>query len=230
MARRNLKGGALTAPLPPALVSVGTSERSNLITIGWTGILATAPPSTYISVRPERYSHKLLDENGEFVIHLASEDLAPAVDYCGIYTGEKVDKFEKCNLTKIPSQHVTPPTVAECPVAIECRVREVVNMGSHDVYIADILGVSVDEELFDEAGKMHLEWANLLAYMHGEYFTLGSRIGKFGYSATPTQKGGVKGKMSSRKKTTQKKKGAPAAPKAKTKKPPKKTNKGRAKQ
>jgi flavin reductase (DIM6/NTAB) family NADH-FMN oxidoreductase RutF len=199
MARRTLKGGAMLAPLPPALVSVGTEECPNLITIGWTGITATIPPSTYISVRPERFSHHLLMENGEFVIHLASEDLAPAVDFCGMYTGEKVDKFEKCALTKVKSTYVSCPTVEECPVAIECRVREVKNMGSHDVFFADILGVTVDEKLFDENGKIHLEWAHLIAYMHGEYFALGKKIGKFGYSATKGEKGGVKGKVASHK-------------------------------
>ncbi len=223
MARRILKGGAMLAPLPPALVSVGTEENANLITIGWTGITATIPPSTYISVRSERFSHHLLMENGEFVIHLASEDLAPAVDYCGMYTGEKVDKFEKCNLTKIPSTYVKCPTVQECPVAIECRVREIQNMGSHDVFFADILGVSVDESLFDENGKIHLEWAKLIAYMHGEYFALGKKIGKFGYSATKQEKGGVKGKVASHKKPTPKKK--PAKVSAKTKKPHRKGDK-----
>ena len=203
MARRTLKGGALLAPLPPALVSVGTEERSNLITIGWTGITSTVPPTTYISVRPERYSHKLLMENGEFVIHLASEELAPIVDFCGMYTGEKVDKFEKCNLTKVESTYVSCPTVKECPLAIECRVREVKSLGSHDVFFADILGVSVDESLFDDTGKIHLEWAHLIAYMHGEYFALGKKIGKFGYSATKKEKGGVKGDILPKKKKSE---------------------------
>ena len=222
MARRTLKGGALLAPLPPALVSVGTEERSNLITIGWTGITSTVPPTTYISVRPERYSHKLLMENGEFVIHLASEELAPIVDFCGMYTGEKVDKFEKCNLTKVESTYVKCPTVKECPLAIECRVRSVEHMGSHDVFFADILGVSVDDSLFDDGGKIHLEWAHLIAYMHGEYFALGKKIGKFGYSATKKEKGGVKGdilppKKKSETKPTPKK---PTQAPMKKKKPP----------
>ena len=227
MARRYLKGGALTAPLPPALVSVGDGEEANLITIGWTGILATVPPTTYISVRPERYSHKLLEKNGEFVIHLASEELAPAVDYCGIYTGAKVDKFKECALSPIPSEHVKCPTVAECPVAIECRVREVVPMGSHDVFVADIVGASVDEKYFDEAGKIHLEWAHLLAYMHGEYFTIGRRVGKFGYAATSSEKGGVKGQVKARttaapKKTPPKKKAPPKGGASKPSQKPKK--------
>lgn len=233
MARRTLKGGALLAPLPPALVSVGTEEHANLITIGWTGITSTIPATTYISVRPERYSHKLLMENGEFVIHLASEELAPMVDYCGMYTGEKVDKFEKCNLTKVESTYVKCPTVKECPLAIECRVREVQHLGSHDVFFADILGVSVDESLFDDMGKIHLEWAHLIAYMHGEYFAIGKKIGKFGYSATKKEKGGVKGVVTSPKKKSeptkapQKQKSAPAKkknsfPKGKKKKGDKK--------
>lgn len=203
MARRTLKGGALLAPLPPALVSVGNKEQANLITIGWTGITSTVPPTTYISVRPERYSHKLLMENGEFVIHLTSEELAPIVDYCGMYTGEKVDKFEKCNLTKVDSTYVKCPTVKECPLAIECRVREVKSLGSHDVFFADILGVSVDDSLFDDTGKIHLEWAHLIAYMHGEYFALGKKIGKFGYSATKKEKGGVKGDILPKKKKSE---------------------------
>lgn len=225
MARRYLKGGALTAPLPPALVSVGDGEEANLITIGWTGILATVPPTTYISVRPQRYSHKLLEKNGEFVIHLASEELAPAVDYCGIYTGEKVDKFKNCALTPIPSEHVKCPTVAECPVAIECRVTKVVPMGSHDVFVADIVGASVDEKYFDEAGKIHLEWANLLAYMHGEYFTVGRRIGKFGYSATKAEKGGVKGKVTSHKSQKLEQKAPKKKSASKKKAPPTKNTK-----
>lgn len=226
MARRYLKGGALTAPLPPALVSVGDGEQANLITIGWTGILSTTPPTTYISVRPERYSYKLLGKNGEFVIHLASEELAPAVDYCGIYTGEKVDKFKNCGLTPIPSANVKCPTVAECPVAIECRVTRVVPMGSHDVFVAEIVGASVDEKIFDEAGKIHLEWAHLLAYMHGEYFTLGRRVGKFGYSATKSEKGGIKGKVAVREKSPAEQKKPPKRDGSPKKKRPSKKGKG----
>ena len=218
MARQHLKGGALTAPFPPALVSVGDGEEANLITIGWTGILATIPPTTYISVRPERYSYRLLKKNGEFVIHLAGEALAPAVDYCGIYTGEKVDKFKNCGLTPIPSKHVKCPTVAECPVAIECRVKQIIPMGSHDVFVADIVGVSVDDALFDETGKIHLEWAHLLAYMHGEYFTVGRRVGKFGYSATKSEKGGVKGAVKARSSENKPKRHTGEKEKAPTKK------------
>lgn len=195
MGREYLKAGTLLAPLPPALVSVGIGERANLITIGWTGILATTPTTTYVSVRESRHSYKILKEHGEFVIHLCSADMAPAVDYAGIYTGAKVDKWRELGLTKEESRHVSVPTVAEAPIAIECRVREVLPMGSHDVFVADVLGVSVKAELLDREGKLHMERAGLLAYMHGEYYTLGERVGRFGYSATPAARGGVKGKV-----------------------------------
>lgn len=192
MARVSLGAGTLTAPLPPALVSVGVGEEANLITIGWTGILASTPPSTYVSIRKCRHSHGLLSRHGEFVIHLCASDMAAEVDYCGIYTGAKVNKWDKLGLHKVESKNVAVPTVEEAPVAIECRVREVVEMGSHDVFVADILSVSVKDELLDEKGKLHLEWADLLAYMHGEYFTIGERVGRFGFSATKEKRGGVK--------------------------------------
>ena len=195
MSRVTLGAGTLTAPLPPALVSVGVGDEANLITIGWTGILASTPPSTYVSIRKCRHSHGLLARHGEFVIHLCSADMAAEVDYCGIYTGAKVDKWKKLGLTKADSCHVAVPTLAEAPVAIECRVREVVEMGSHDVFVADILGVTVQEGLVDETGKLHLEWGNLLAYMHGEYFKIGERLGRFGFSATRPDRGGVKGNV-----------------------------------
>lgn len=190
MARVTLRAGAMTAPVPPALVTVGTGERANVLTVAWTGILATVPPRTYISVRPRRHSHALLLELGEFVIHLCPSEMARAVDFCGMYTGAKVDKFERCHLTRIPSQAVSVPTVAECPVAIECRVAEVLPMGSHDVFVADILSVTVDEALLDKNGKLHFERADLLAYAHGEYFSLGKRLGAFGFSAVKKKKKG----------------------------------------
>lgn len=188
MARRILKPGALSAPLPPVLVTVGDEEESNIITVAWTGILATHPPRTYISVRPSRYSHELLMKNGEFVINLATAKMARTVDYIGIYTGRKVDKFQKCSLTRVKSEAVLPPTIAECPLALECRVCEVKSMGTHDVFIADIVGVSADEDIFDKDGRLCFERAELLAYAHGEYFALGHRLGAFGFSATKKKK------------------------------------------
>ena len=180
--RISLSPGALTAPLPPVLVTVGEGERANIITIGWTGILATQPPKTYISVRPTRHSHALLSELPEFVINLPCEEIVKEVDFAGIYTGAKINKFEKTGLTRIPSDKVKPPTIAECPLSIECRVCDVIPMGTHDVFIADIVGVSCREDIMDGEGKIRLDRARLLAYAHGEYFALGEKLGRFGFS------------------------------------------------
>ena len=188
MKRIDLKAGALTAPIPPAIVTVGEGERANMLTVAWTGILATVPPRTYISVRPSRHSHGLLLEYGEFVINLPTAGMARTVDYVGIYTGTKVDKFEKCGLTRVKSKVVGAPTVGECPIALECRVVERIPMGSHDVFIADILSVSAREELVDKDGKIHFESADLLAYAHGEYYSLGERVGRFGFSTDKPEK------------------------------------------
>ncbi len=182
MARIDLKAGALTAPLPPVLVTVRSGGVSNIITIGWTGILATNPPKTYISVRPSRHSYEMLKESREFVINLAPASLSVAVDFCGIYTGAKLDKFEKCALTERESREVAAPTIAECPIALECRVSDIIPMGTHDVFMADIVSVSVDESIVDKNGKIRYDKADLLAYVHGEYFRLGDRVGKFGFS------------------------------------------------
>ena len=189
MSRRNFKAGALTAPLPPVMVTVGDMENSNIITIGWTGILSTIPPRTYISVRPQRHSYKMLKATGEFVINLTTAEQAKTVDYVGIYTGAKVDKFKECKLTKVASKEVSAPTIEECPLALECRVIEVIPMGTHDVFIADIVGVSCDESIIDDNGKIRFDQAGLLAYAHGEYYALGEKVGKFGFSTKkPTQK------------------------------------------
>ena len=130
--RHFLKPGALTAPIPPAIVTVGDLTSANMLTVAWTGILATVPPKTYISVRPSRHSYGILREKGEFVINLPSKDMAKTVDFVGIYTGAKVDKFEKCALTRVASEKVAAPTIAECPISLECRVTDVLKMGSHD--------------------------------------------------------------------------------------------------
>ena len=182
MARRSFKAGALTAPLPPVMVTVGDMDSANIITIGWTGILSTIPPRTYISVRPERYSYNILKEKREFVINLTTASQAREVDYVGIYTGAKVDKFKECKLTKAESKEVAAPTIKECPLALECRVIEIIPMGTHDVFIADIVSVSCDESIIDDAGKIRFDKAGLLAYAHGEYFALGEKLGSFGFS------------------------------------------------
>ena len=186
--RKNLAPGTLLAPVPPAMVTVGDMSSHNVLTIAWTGILNSNPPKTYVSVRPSRHSHGMLKEGGEFVINLPSVSQAKTVDYVGIYTGAKVNKFENCPITAIKSDKVAPPTIAECPIALECKVSEVIPMGSHDVFIADIVSISCREDLIDEAGKIHFEKADLLAYSHGEYYSLGDVVGRFGFSTDKQEK------------------------------------------
>lgn len=211
--RISLAPGALTSPLPPVLVTVGEGEGANIITIGWTGVLATQPPKTYISVRPCRHSHALLSALPEFVINLPCEEIVREVDFAGIYTGAKVNKFEKTGLTKIPSEKVSPPTIAECPLSIECRVCEVIPMGTHDVFIADIVGVSCREDIMDEAGKIRLDRAKLLAYAHGEYFALGEKLGRFGFSTDKPKTKKAAPRVKKSKKTVSDK-GKPHGPRA----------------
>ena len=184
MAKLKWKGGALVAPVPPAMISCGSEAdgTSNIITIAWTGIVNTVPPKTYISVRPSRHSYKLIKESGEFAINLTTSSLVRHADFCGIYTGAKVNKFEKCALTERESHEVTAPTIAECPIALECRVTDILQMGTHDVFMADIVSVSCDESIIDKNGKIRYDKADLLAYLHGEYFRLGEKVGKFGFS------------------------------------------------
>ena len=188
MSRTIWKPGTFIYPLPAVLVTSGDMENSNIITVAWTGILSTHPARAYISVRPSRHSYGLIKERGEFVINLTTKKLAKATDYAGIYTGAKVDKFAKLGLTKQESKCVSAPTIAECPISLECRVAEVIPMGTHDVFIADILNVSCDEKIMDKDGKICLHRAGLLAYAHGEYFALGESLGKFGFSATKKRK------------------------------------------
>lgn len=188
MKRVDLKAGAMLSPLPAVMVTVGNGEESNILTVAWCGILSTHPPRAYISVRPGRHSHKLLKENGEFVINLTTEKLVRTTDYVGIYTGAKVDKFEKCGLTKIDSKCVAPPTIAESPLALECKVFEVIESGTHNIFLADILNVSCDGDILDERGKICLERAGLIAYAHGEYYSLGKKLGSFGFSAAKPKK------------------------------------------
>lgn len=188
MARKDLKAGTLLGPLPAVMVTVGNGEESNVLTVAWCGILSTDPARAYISVRPSRHSHKMLMENGEFVINLTTESLVKATDYVGIFTGAKVNKFEKCNLTRVPSKCVAPPTIAESPLALECRTFQRIESGTHDIFLADILSTSCDESIMDENGRLRLDKAGLISYAHGEYFALGKKVGKFGFSATKKKK------------------------------------------
>ena len=192
MAKRVLKGGAMLAPVPAVMVSVGDESEKNILTVAWCGTVATQPPKTYISVRPSRHSYGILQRTGEFVINLVPSAMAKTADYCGIYTGAKVDKFAKCGLTPVPCEGVSAPAIAECPVSIACRVTDVIPMGTHDMFLADVVSVEADESLFDEAGALHLEKASLCAYVHGAYYKLGAKIGSFGFSAKKKKKTGYK--------------------------------------
>ncbi len=179
--KRELKSGALIAPLPVVMVSLGDMDKPNIITVAWCGITNTVPPKTYISVRKSRHSHGILTEKREFVINLTPRELAKSADFCGMYTGRRVDKFKKCALTPKKATHVDAPIIEECPINIECRVTDIVELGSHDMFLCDIVGVSVDERLM-EGEKLCINRAHLCAFAHGEYYELGSRIGKFGFS------------------------------------------------
>ena len=183
MAKIKWRGGAMLAPVPPALVTCSDGERDNVLTVAWTGIVCTDPPKTYISVRPKRFSYDIIKKSGEFAINLTTADLVRAADWCGVYTGAKVDKFERCRLSKEPAQEIGCPILSESPLSLECRVTDVIPLGTHDMFLADIVAVTVREELLDEKGKLCLERAGLAAYAHGTYYALGRRLGSFGYSA-----------------------------------------------
>ena len=182
MSKKSFKGGAMLNPVPAVMVSCGSS-KPNIITIAWTGIVNSNPPMTYISVRKERYSHSIIKNTGEFVINLCSEQLAFATDYCGVRSGRDIDKFKEMKLTPQKSEIVRCPMIKESPVNIECRVREVIELGSHDMFLADIIKVHVDEEYIDENNRIRLDKAALVAYNHGEYFGLKRQpLGRFGFS------------------------------------------------
>ena len=189
MAKVKFRGGALLAPLPPVMVSCGDAEHANIITVAWTGILNTVPPKTYIAVRPSRHSHGLISQGREFVLNLTPSALVRTADYCGMYTGAKVDKFKECRLTKAFAEEVAAPMIEEAPLSLCCRVTDIMPMGSHDLFFADLVAVYADEGLLDGAGKLHLERAGLCAYAHGDYFALGKKIGSFGFSAKKKHKG-----------------------------------------
>lgn len=182
MSKVTWKPGTLLAPVPPALISCSHEGKDNLITIAWTGILNSEPAKTYISVRPERHSHKMIKESGEFVINLPSQHIVRSIDFCGVRSGKNTDKFEACKLTREKASVVNCPMVAESPVSIECKVTDVIPLGSHDMFMADIVAVNIDERYIDEKGKFHIEKCALAAYAHGQYFALGKKIGSFGYS------------------------------------------------
>lgn len=189
MSRQTWRAGTLLAPVPPTLVSCGGGELpDNVLTVAWTGILNSDPAKTYVSIRPSRFSHGLIRQNGEFVINVAPSKLVRSVDRAGVITGKDIDKFEACGLRRTPSVAVSCPTVADCPIALECKVTDVVSLGTHDMFIADIVAVTVDDSVIDEEGKLRIEKAGLMAYAHGTYFELGKKIGTFGFSVRKKKK------------------------------------------
>ncbi|MDD3192381.1 MAG: flavin reductase family protein [Oscillospiraceae bacterium] len=176
------KPGTLLAPVPAVLVSCGTLEKPNVLTIAWTGIVNSDPAMTYVSVRKERFSHDLIAQSGEFVINLTTAALARATDLCGVKSGRDTDKFQLAKLTPEPAPQLSCPMIAESPVSLECKVTQTLSLGSHDMFLAKIVAVNVDESLLDDKGKLHLSRCGLLSYAHGEYFAQGRRLGSFGCS------------------------------------------------
>ena len=188
MAKVEWKPGTFIYPIPAALITSGTMEKSNIMTVAWTGILNTNPAIVYISVRPERYSYNLIKKSGEFIINLSTEKLAFATDWCGARTGKEHDKFKEMHLTKEKAKHVKCPCIKESPVSIECKVIEIKEFGSHHTFIAEVLSIDADEKYIDEKGAFDISKCNLIAYANGGYYPLGKKIGKFGYSVQKKKK------------------------------------------
>ena len=183
MSKQSWKPSTLLNPEPPVLVSCGSLEKPNLITIGWTGTICTQPSMLSISVRPERYSHGLICESGEFAVNLPTESLVRAVDWCGVKSGRDHDKFSETGLHAAAGSVLTGcPILAESPLSLECRVVQRIPLGSHDLFLAEVAAVDVDECLLAEAGRLCLSRAKLIVYSHGDYLALGRRLGSFGYS------------------------------------------------
>lgn len=184
MGKQVWKAGNMVYPLPAVMVSTADkSGKNNILTIAWTGTICTNPAMVYISVRPERYSYHMLKESGEFVINLTTEQLAKATDYCGVRSGKDVDKWKEAYLTPAKAEKLQyAPVIEECPVNIECKVTEVKELGSHHMFLAEVLAVQIDEQYLNEKNKFELNKTGLMAYSHGEYLSLGKKIGTFGYS------------------------------------------------
>lgn len=181
--RIEFKPGNMLYPVPAVMVSCQRpGEKPNIITLAWAGTICSDPPMLSVSIRPERYSYDIIKETGEFVVNLTTKRLVRETDYCGVKSGRDIDKFAECKLTPCESNAVACPGIAESPVCLECKVKEIVKLGSHDMFVAEVVGVTVSEEYMDEKGKFHLNDTELVAYSHGEYFSLGEKLGSFGYS------------------------------------------------
>ena len=188
MGKQVWKSGNMLYPLPAVMVSCGRKgERPNIITVAWTGTVCSSPAMVSVSVRPERYSWAILKETGEFVINLTTADLVRAADWCGVRSGRDMDKFRETGLTPADASAVSCPLIAESPVNIECRIRQVIPLGSHDMFLAEVLAVDVDESLIDDKGKLDLSRARPAVYSHGEYYSLGKLLGSFGFSVRRKQ-------------------------------------------
>ena len=188
MSKVTWKSGTFIYPLPAVMVSCGTMEKSNIITVAWTGIINTDPAMCYISVRPTRYSYEMIKKTGEFVINLTTKDLEYATDWCGVKTGAKVDKFKEMKLTKEKANFVNCPMIKESPVSVECRVKEIRELGSHHMFVAEILGINADEKYINENGAFDISKCDLIAYSNGNYYSLGKKIGRFGFSVQKKKK------------------------------------------
>ena len=182
MGKVTWKAGTFEYPIPAVMVSLGTMEESNIITVAWTGIICTNPAKVYISIRPERYSYNIIKNTGEFVINLTTRKLAYATDWCGVRSGAKFDKFKEMKLTKEKANFVKCPMIKESPVSIECRVCKIEELGSHHMFIADVLAINADERYINEKGAFDISKCDLIAYANGGYSTLDKKIGKFGFS------------------------------------------------
>ena len=196
------KAGNMLYPLPAVMVSCQREgQLPNIVTVAWTGTICTNPAMVYISLRPERYSYDIIKETGEFVINLSNKQLTKAVDYCGVKSGRDVDKFKEMNLTAVKGEKVNAPYIEEAPVSIECKVVQILELGSHHMFLATVEGVHVDKKYMDEKGKFHLNKADLIVYSHGEYYDLDKQLGTFGYSIRkkPISKTPVKSKKKNKK-------------------------------
>ena len=189
MARTSFKPGNMLYPIPAVLISVGDIDgESNIFTVAWTGTICSDPPMVSVSVRKQRHSYEMMKQSGEFVINLTTKDLAFATDYCGVKSGKDVDKWKACGLTKLKSTEVKCPSVAESPVSIECKVTEIKELGTHDMFIARVVAVNVDDKYMNDKGTFVFSDAQPLVYSHGEYYMLGERLGSFGYSVKSQKK------------------------------------------
>ena len=191
MGKQNWKAGNMLYPVPPVMVSCGLEGQTpNIITVAWAGTICTNPPMVSISVRPERFSYDIIKESGEFVINLTTEKLAYATDWCGVRSGRDYDKFKEMKLNAGKAETLEyAPIIEECPVNIECKVVEIKELGSHHMFLAEVKAVRVDEKYMNETGKFELNKSGLIAYSHGEYFTLGKFLGKFGWSVAKKNTG-----------------------------------------